>query len=140
MNKHKYINRIAKKKLKYKSYFKIFLLVVEFVETNILISIVKKTKDFNEYIKNVNEINNAEGFLLMPQNIIEFDEEIFNIFDIYVINTLFIIENKYTKLEDVDHLDYYYKNLLFVKKNINNFIDIKIGSKIKMKNYPRCII
>ncbi len=132
MNKKKYFKKIEKRYFKNATLFRRISLVVDAFATKIKISIIKDVSDFNEYVLNLKDCKEDEGFLLIPTLKIRFNNSFFEFFDVFLLDNNLVVVDKYTT-NNVDYIKQYHLNTLILKKNISKNINLDIKSKINLK-------
>lgn len=135
MNKEKYLKNLIKKRFISESKFKKVIIELENNKYRLICSKVRYKKDIDEYIKSLEDYTN-QNFLIYPKTFFTtngFNQEI----DLVILDSNFVVIDVFNNLKPNNHIDFDYNfySILILQTNKARFLDVKPGSKLKIKKF-----
>ncbi len=133
LKREKYLPEIERRKFKKASAFRQSYLVINGQKTKIICNHINNDTSFNEYVKDINDIDSYCCYLIAPMIKVALTPEIFEVFDVLEIGNDMYIKAIYTNNSQIDDYEFYYDGILLLQKNLSEKINLLVGSKINFR-------
>ncbi len=133
LKREKYLPEIEMRKFKRASAFRQSYLVINGQKTKIVCNHINNDEAFDEYVKDINDVDSYTSYLIAPMIKVVLTPEIFEVFDVLEIGNDMYIKSLYTSNQQIDAYELYYDGILLLQKNLSHKINLLVGSKINFR-------